>query len=1156
MISKSDELIINVLITLVESVSENPRRILFKGVADLSDSFTERMSQKGYFWRVMVTGKDKDIVGARNDASIDTLVIFYRSEVGERESLNAFRIYDENAIANSLIPSDPVKNLLPDNYNPKELSMLNSLLSLVYPSVDRLADFLCKGKDLVGEALPFLGLFHDPQLSYSSDLRQWNSRLEDNFTSASLRWHDFVDRSLRGKEARRLLGNERVSMIRQSETEPSVRSKIFSTVTFDEAIQVLNPPTALENSLMLAGLRRENAAELVREIKNGTIDPLKMPAGTPTLPGTLIEKLLKIGPKKEVDEEGSEKESELKRVDFCLEALLRLAQSTNPLPRQIKISREDLGPEIFATIEMTSERKLDIDLPSETARLLSTPKEGSSELVFFIWDQKKPETILSTFSLENRTGRFDSYMEIWPDEAYWEQASQLDPKHADVWLNLRNQAQLLLHVVDPDWQKEQDEGNVEASREPNNQVYLIFDLLYLANRQVFEDYLDAWLDAATLSWRSTSVAEKKEQWTRAIEGLLKLGLAQHTGQDSIAVLPFHPARLIWHRAVISRIEGWLFNSITNCEPLVFEASVLSDQMEASDRPHMVYLQKKRYLESYHAPFVSLFVPDFRRQRVRAPIDRARQKIEQFGRMWPFSLSRLHIAFQPGDASDEVYSLLAQHADKYKESAFNVRAVLENTAEMTSFDQQLFSSGDETTDLLTQEYHESLMPRVEYSKDNGVVINGNDSLLETHVALLVDAFREEEYNFTKIVGKINNQPHWTEFGKLLENWGVEARNEFKKVDLSIPAFHMGTLSDQKRDIVYVPLSGNRPEYMQLLYDSLCSWMYTGDMTEGAYYERVVWDEQSLIRLHDQADWVILFDRTLDKAFFQEQLKPAGIKLIDFYPRLPGGYRLSVSSKRIVEVEWQMVQVLRKMFTNEELDLRVTAEKMLDALGEFASGLLLKTLGGGSLAQELLGLYATYLSLITEQEFCVGKDWLIPLDNYQEWFGRRTQKGRRADLLLLRTPEPNTLELLAVESKWYKQLKDSPFVFDEFGRDGQMHTAVHSLSSLFDPTQNRLDKDYWQKTLYSLLDEAPSAWDPFRQAFQTGKWQLKVDGIVYVHQYSELNQVLLLQRSQRLNLVAQKLVCEDQECFGLGSEFQRLRLISRPEIIQLFKQDTSL
>ena len=56
-----------------------------------------------------------------------------------------------------------------------------------------------------------------------------------------------------------------------------------------------------------------------------------------------------------------------------------------------------------------------------------------------------------------------------------------------------------------------------------------------------------------------------------------------------------------------------------------------------------------------------------------------------------------------------------------------------------------------------------------------------------------------------------------------------------------------------------------------------------------------------------------------------------------------------------------------------------------------------------------------------------------------------------------------------------------------------------------------------------------------------------------QYTELNQAQLAERSQRLNLEVQNRVCKDQEYFGMGSEFRRLRLISRPEIIQLFKRE---
>ena len=283
-----------------------------------------------------------------------------------------------------------------------------------------------------------------------------------------------------------------------------------------------------------------------------------------------------------------------------------------------------------------------------------------------------------------------------------------------------------------------------------------------------------------------------------------------------------------------------------------------------------------------------------------------------------------------------------------------------------------------------------------------------------------------------------------------------------------------------------------------------------------------------------------------------LTSAGVRLIDYYANLSGGYQMSVSSRRTDAVKWQLGQVLQQFFPAGELKVRQVAERMLDSLSSFASGLLLKTLGGGSLAQELLGLYATYLSLIAEGEFVPGQDQLIPLDDYQSWFGRRTRRGRRADLLVLRNPAPDTIRLMAVESKWYKSDIGKKFVEDEFGAEGQMRTTVTSLRSLFDPGQERLDKDYWQKMLASLLDTVPSSWEPFRQCFGNQQWRLEVDGIVYVHQYQSLdmdalrlsNDILATEVGQHVSFPA------DNAFFALGPGARRLRMKSRSEIVGLF------
>jgi hypothetical protein len=185
---------------------------------------------------------------------------------------------------------------------------------------------------------------------------------------------------------------------------------------------------------------------------------------------------------------------------------------------------------------------------------------------------------------------------------------------------------------------------------------------------------------------------------------------------------------------------------------------------------------------------------------------------------------------------------------------------------------------------------------------------------------------------------------------------------------------------------------------------------------------------------------------------------------------------------------------------------------------------------------------------------GQDWLIPLDDYQGWFGRRTRRGRRADLMVLRNPAPGILRLVAVESKWYKQSIGKGFVRDEFGEDGQMRTTVTSLRSLFDPAQDRLDKDHWQRTLSSLLEAAPDFWACFRERTE---WSLEIDGIVYVHQYDEEERDRLRARSEGLlaEIAEHVTFPAAEQFFCRGPSVNRLRVKGRDEIIRLLTHGAS-
>ncbi len=1142
------DVLLQVLFQLVDSVPDAPRRVLFKGISDLSALFRDRARHERPEWRVLVTGESHaDVVGARNDTAIPVLVVFYRDDVQERESLNAFRHFDEDAIAEALVRSVTEGGMLDEDdlYFGNDIERLRNLLQLVYPSVERLADFLLMGKARVGEALPLLGLFKDETLQYDLPFRRWQARIEDNHVAAVLRWREFLDKAQRKGDARRLLG-KRLELIQRAESEPGLKQEVLSQVNFTEALHIFNPPKRLVGAIMEAGYRRDEAEDMLTRIKNGT-DPSTI---TPPLPTALIQQLQGVRP--QPDDEGDEPPtaSEASRVAFCLEAVLRLAQEQAPLPPRLNIIRDDMDDDMAAELQLMPTGQWHINLPPGADQALSRPGTGASELAFRIVLPNQPDTALFRFSLENLTGRLEPYTECWPTADFWDRAARLDAQHVAVWQTLQARVDDVRAIVDPEfWNTESLNDDSLPEREPNNPIYVIFDLLYLAHRSQFDAFLDAWIAAATLPWR-TDVAARPAEWRTIIEEFMQLGLAAEADADgAVAVLPFHPLRLIWHRAIFSRIEQWLTGATRAYAPLVFDPGVLADQFQVIDRPHVLIRNKQRLVEASSAPFFSLFVPEARHKRARAPLYRAQQKIEQFGRMWPFSLARLHLAFQPGDAADDIYRLLAQQAEAERDAAFRVHAVVDAGTALTAIELRLLTTGDATTDLLTQEHHESLLPRVEYAKGRLDAADDGDAVV-AHVALLVDAFREETYGFEQTIGKINVYPHWTQLGELARAHDPAALARFKAVDLAAPSYHSGPVTDGRRHLVYVPLSGGNPEYLRLLWDSLTAWTSSGVFKQGVYYEQVHWDVGALQHLHQRADWVILFDRTLDRSLFEERLAPAGIKLIDFYPNLPGGYRLAVSSRRVDAVEWQLVQVLHQFFALSGLNLRTVANQMLSSLIGFASGLLLKTLGGGSLAQELLGLYATYRALIADGELVPGRDQLIPLDNYQHWFGRRTQRGRRADLLVVRKPTAKSVEMVAVESKWYKQAIGPGFVADEFAAGGQLRTTVESLRSLFDPQMPRLDRDYWQRTLQALLDDAPHHWAPFQHALASGQWQLDVDGIVYVHQYMENDAAVIAQRESALALLVQQYVAEQgATLYSLGPAFRRLRITSFPQLVDL-------
>ena len=104
-------------------------------------------------------------------------------------------------------------------------------------------------------------------------------------------------------------------------------------------------------------------------------------------------------------------------------------------------------------------------------------------------------------------------------------------------------------------------------------------------------------------------------------------------------------------------------------------------------------------------------------------------------------------------------------------------------------------GEETVDLLTEEHHESILPRVDYAKaptaaaDDG---SGDGSgKVGAHIALLVDAFSEEGFDFRQGAGKLNPYPEWQKLAGVRtgrHTWIHRAA--LAAVDICAPPCHTG------------------------------------------------------------------------------------------------------------------------------------------------------------------------------------------------------------------------------------------------------------------------------------------------------------------------------------------------------------------------------
>ena len=140
-------------------------------------------------------------------------------------------------------------------YSPEEKMKLNSLLSLVYPSVGRLAEFLLQGKQEIGGALPLLGLFSDPKLTLDLPSRQWLASLLENQDAAVLRWRDFAQQRHEYQSRTGSAGSGPAYRLARRRNGTVGQGRRAEGPNLTDALSVLNPPTHLVAQIVVPASR-------------------------------------------------------------------------------------------------------------------------------------------------------------------------------------------------------------------------------------------------------------------------------------------------------------------------------------------------------------------------------------------------------------------------------------------------------------------------------------------------------------------------------------------------------------------------------------------------------------------------------------------------------------------------------------------------------------------------------------------------------------------------------------------------------------------------------------------------------------------------------------------------------------------------------------
>lgn len=232
-----------------------------------------------------------------------------------------------------------------------------------------------------------------------------------------------------------------------------------------------------------------------------------------------------------------------------------------------------------------------------------------------------------------------------------------------------------------------------------------------------------------------------------------------------------------------------------------------------------------------------------------------------------------------------------------------------------------------------------------------------------------------------------------------------------------------------------------------------------------------DAELINYMHEQFNWSLIIDRYLDKSLLRQVSSKAQIIKYKSNAGKDKGFRTLVSSSKYIRKlanelsDHEYYDRLYRKFTlllkNDNLD-RQTIVKAIERVKEISGGIVLRAIGPGHFAHELMAIYLSTEARAAEE----GELVIYSLCDELPWFSGSVRRPDLVRTSIRRNREKIDLHFELVELKF---ISHTIFETERYDAIKQVKAGLHLYKSRFQFNEHPASAELWRKELiYYLLE----------------------------------------------------------------------------------------